>query len=214
MEKVNTLKGTRKENKKKIMEMIEKGGSEEYETSWENGIPKSKKKSNIKKGANSRAKGARFELQVRKDLESEGRVIDKWNNNVELTPKGVPPSTEKKDLSDGGKLIIAKRKYNPFSKVMTIGTGFPDFISIKHVDGEMYSVIGVEVKMNGILSKIEKQKCAWYLKNKIFSQIWIARKGATPQAYPDKSSEKISTRGKRGRIEYDDFSEKYGGKFI
>jgi hypothetical protein len=170
-------------DKEKIMEIIEKAGSEEYETSWdEKGIPKSKKKTDIKKGKKAKSKGGRFELEVRRDLEAKGRVNDKWNNNVDL---------------DLDKLIIAKRKYNPFSRAMTIGTGFPDFVSIKLVRDELYSVIGVEVKMNGILSKIEKQKCAWYLKNKIFSQIWIAKKGE-----------------KRGQIVYDDFEEKYGGKYM
>lgn len=169
----------KKENKEKIMEMINKAGSEDYETSWNKAgvFSTSKKKSNVKKGKASRAKGARFELKVRADLESKGRVVDKWNNNIDL---------------EKGKLIVAKRKYNPFSKVMTIGTGFPDFISIKQIYDEVYSVIGVEVKINGILSKIEKEKCRWYLKNKIFSQIWIAKKG-----------------DKRGSIEYDDFKEKY-----
>jgi len=122
-----------------------------------------------------------FELKVRKDLESQGRIVDKWTNNIDL---------------DNGKIIIS-RKYNPFKKMLIIGTGFPDFISIKHVHDELYSVIGVEVKMNGILSKIEKEKCRWYLKNKIFSQIWIAKKGK-----------------KRGQIEYDDFAEKYGKRFL
>lgn len=173
----------KKENKKKILDMIEKAGSEEYETSWnEAGVfSTSKKKSRVKKGKNVRAQAARFELKVRRDLEEKQRVVDKWNNNVDL---------------EQGKLIIAKKKFNPFSKVMTIGTGFPDFVSIKHIQGESYSVIGVEVKMNGILSKIEKQKCAWYLKNKIFSAIWIAKKGE-----------------KRGEIIYEDFFEKYGEKY-
>ncbi|MCK5043624.1 hypothetical protein KAR52_01315 [Candidatus Pacearchaeota archaeon] len=176
------MEKVKKENKEKIMEMIRKAGSEKYETEWdEKGIPKYKKKSEIKKGGKSRAAGSRFELKVRKDLESKGRIVDKWANNVDL---------------EEGKVIIAKRKYNPFMKVMTIGTGFPDFISIKHIYEEAYSVIGVEVKMNGILSKIEKEKCAWYLQNKIFSQIWIAKKGE-----------------KRGEIMYDDFAEKYGKKY-
>ncbi len=173
-----------KEHKEKIMEMIEKAGSEEYETDWgEKGgkISTSKKKSEIKKGRTSRARGARFELKVRGDLEGKGRVVDKWNNNVDL---------------DNDKLVIAKRKYNPYSRVMTIGTGFPDFISIKHIHEGVYSVIGVEVKMNGILSKIEKEKCAWYLQKNIFSAIWIAKKGDD-----------------RGKIIYDDFSEKYGEKY-
>ena len=179
---VLNMKKVKKENKEKIMEMIEKAGDpKNYETSWENGIPKSKKKSEIKKGRTSRARGARFELKVRENLEDNGRVVDKWNNNVDL---------------EQGKLVVAKRKYNPFSRVMTIGTGFPDFISIKQIYEGVYSVIGVEVKINGILSKIEKEKCAWYLQKGIFSQIWIAKKGEKP-----------------GQIEYDDFLEKYGNKY-
>ena len=168
------------ENKEKIMDMIKKAGSEEYETSWNKAgkFSTSKKKSRVAKGKLTRAQAGRFELKVRRDLESQGRVVDKWNNNVDL---------------EEDKLIIAKKKFNPFSKVMTIGVGFPDFISIKHVHDELYSVIGVEVKMNGILSKIEKEKCRWYLKNKVFSQIWIAKKGV-----------------KRGSIEYVDFKERYG----
>jgi len=171
----------KKENKDKIMEMIRKAGSEEYETSWnEAGVfSVSKKKSDIKKGKTSRAKGVRFELKVRKDLEAKGRVVDKWTNNVDL---------------EKGKLITAKRKFNPFSKAMTIGTGFPDFISIRHVYDDMYSVVGVEVKINGILSKEEKEKCAWYLKSKIFSQIWIA---------------KAVQRGRKMEVEYEDFEERY-----
>jgi hypothetical protein len=162
-------------------EFIRKSGSEDYEPSWDEKGIKFKKKSEVKKGRTSRAAGSRFELKVRRDLEEKGRVVDKWNNNVDL---------------EIGELVIAKRKYNPFSKVMTIGTGFPDFISIKHVHSELYSVIGVEVKMNGILSKIEKEKCVWYLQKEIFSAIWIAKKGE-----------------KRGEIVYDDFQEKYGKKY-
>ena len=114
------MKKVKKENKEKIMEIINKAGSEEYETEWdaEGRIGKQKKKSEIKKGRTSRARGARFELKVRRDLEDKGRIVDKWNNNVDLETK---------------KLIIAKKKFNPFSKVMTIGTGFPDFISIKYI---------------------------------------------------------------------------------
>ena len=165
------------------MEMIGKAGSEKYETSWNKAgvFSTSKKKSNVKRGMSSKAQGARFELKVRKDLESKGRIIDKWNNNVDL---------------EEGKIISAKKKFNPFSKAMMLSSGFPDFISIKLVHKELYSVIGVEVKMNGILSKIEKEKCAWYLQKRIFSQIWIAKKGK-----------------KRGLIEYDDFMEKYGKKY-
>lgn len=169
-----------KNREREFLEKIKKAGSEKYETAWDAvGIPHSKKKSSIKRGRISRASGARFELKVREDLEKMGRVVDKWSNNVDL---------------DSGKIVPAKRKFNPFSKVMTIGTGFPDFISISRVRDELYSVVGVEVKMNGILSKIEKEKCVWYLKNKVFSEIWIAR---------------IERDGRRIKTVYDNFGEKY-----
>ncbi len=207
------MERVKKENKEKIMDMIEKAGDpNNYETSWDkNEIPHiSKKKSNIRKGSLSRAQGARFELKVREDLEEKGRVVDKWGNNVGMCDKEgneiIKKIIEKKKcyvLKKSNKkikfeevifdkLIPAKRKYNPFKKVMTIGTGFPDFIAIKHVHSGLYDVIGVEVKMNGVLSKIEKEKCRWYLQKGIFPQIWIAKKGK-----------------KRGEIEYINFAEKY-----
>jgi hypothetical protein len=177
------MKKINKENYQEIKKRIkEAGDSENYITSWEEGVPKSKRKSEVKKGRISKARGARFELKVRRDLEDKGRFVDKWNNNVDLEEK---------------KLIIAKRKYNPFSKVMTIGTGFPDFISFKEGPIGLYSVIGVEVKINGILSKIEKEKCMWYLQNKVFSEIWIAK------------AKKI---GRKIEIDYTDFREKYMNK--
>ena len=117
-----------------------------------------KKKSKIRKGRKSRAGGGLFELRVRKDLENKGWVVDKWSNNVE-----------------DEKLIPAKKKFNPFNKVMSIGTGFPDFVCFEK-RGNLYEVIGVEVKMNGRLSRIEKEKCAWYLEAGIFSDILVARK--------------------------------------
>jgi hypothetical protein len=203
MEKVD------KKHKEEIMKRIrEAGDPDNYEVAWdEKGIPKSKKKVNVKRGGLSRAQGARFELKVRKDLEDKGRVVDKWSNNVDL------PSKDDSSESDEGKVVIAKRKYNPFKKMLVVGTGFPDFISIKYVHSDLYSVIGVEVKMNGILSKIEKEKCAFYLRKKIFSQIWIAKKGA-PKDVPRDIPKEKSTRGKkRGQIEYDDFQEKYGKKY-
>ena len=162
----------------------EAGDPTNYETSWsEEGIPKSKKKSEITKGRTSRARGARFELKVRKDLEDKGRFVDKWSNNVDL---------------EENKLIIAKRKYNPYSRVMAIGTGFPDFISFKEINKGTYSIIGVEVKINGLLSKEEKQKCKWYLEKGVFSAIWIA---------------KAEKKGRKIEVVYIDFIEKYGNKF-
>ena len=129
------------------------------------------------RGKKSRAAGARFELKVRGHLENQGWIIDKWTNNVDLDEK---------------KLIKAKRKYNPFKKMLIIGTGFPDFIGFKLSGKKSYEIIGIEVKANGWLDKIEKEKCQWYLENKIFSRILIAKKGK-----------------KRGEIEYIDFEKKY-----
>jgi len=135
-----------------------------------------KREKNSIRGKKSRAAGARFELKVRNELESKGLIIDKWTNNVDL---------------ELGKLVKSKRKFNPYSKILGIGTGFPDFIGIKRKKTG-YDVIGIEVKGNGWLDKIEKEKCKWLLDNKIFSRILIAKKGK-----------------KRGEKEYLDFKEKY-----
>jgi hypothetical protein len=131
-------------------------------------------------GKKSRAAGARFELKVRKDLEEKGWITDKWTKNVDL---------EKMEL------IPAKRKFNPFNRVMTIGTGFPDFIAFRPVVDTNekktffnYNVIGVEAKSAGVLDKAEKEKCFFLLREGVFKDILIARKGE-----------------KKGSIEYVDY---------
>ena len=146
----------------KVLEEIERASNESYETEWDDGgrIFIQKKKSNIKKGKKSKAEGGQFELKVRKDLEEKGWIVDKWSNNFDL---------------EEGNVIPAKRKYNPFAKVMTIGTGFPDFVCFEK-RGDLYKIIGVEVKMNGKLNRVEKDKCLQYLKKKIFNEILVARK--------------------------------------
>lgn len=165
-------------------------------------------------GKRNRNSGRIFETKVREDLEKMGWVVDKWTNTVDY---------------DKLKLVPAKRKYNPFKKVMVIGTGFPDFIAIKSVKEESifnelgesinsnepkFEVVGVEVKSNGYLSKEEKGMCMWLLENKIFSKILIAKKGA-PKGVPRNISGEMSTKGKkRGEIEYIDFREKHGKKFL
>jgi len=60
--------------------------------------------------------------------------------------------------------------------VMTIGTGFPDFVCFQKMKDGFFKVIAVEVKMNGKLSRVEKEKCQWYLDNGIFSGILVAGK--------------------------------------
>lgn len=135
-----------------------------------------KKSIKSKRGKKARAAGTRFELKVRALLEKDGWIVDKWSNNVDI---------------EEGRLVKAKRKFNPFLKILGIGTGFPDLITFRR-KGKKYEIIGVEVKGNGWLDKEEKEKCKWLLDNKIFSKILIATKGK-----------------KRGEIEYINFKEKY-----
>lgn len=146
----------------------------EYKASvGEDGRVVLKKKSKIKLGKKSKAAGTSFELRVRKDLEEKGWVVDKWSNNVELRSTGSGQR-----VAGGGRIAPCKRVFRPFGQgrgVMTIGTGFPDFVALEK-RGELYKVIGVEVKMNGKLSREEKLKCVWLLKNKVFSEILVASK--------------------------------------
>lgn len=139
-----------------------------------------KKLENSKRGKSNRAKGQKFEAKVRQDLENMGWCVDKWTNTVDYEKNKVAP---------------AKRKYNPFLKVLSIGTGFPDFICFKRTEGKHYDVIAIEVKGNGYLDQTEKGMCFWLLENKIFSRILIAKK-------PKQGKE----------IEYLDFATMYARK--
>lgn len=136
-----------------------------------------KKKFKIILGKKSRAAGARFELKVRKMMEKDGWVIDKWTNNVDL---------EKNEI------VAAKRKFNPYTKILSIGTGFPDFMGFKP---SKFNIIGIEVKSRGYLDKKEREKCKFLLEKNIFSKILIAKRGE-----------------KRGEIEYIDFRKKEESK--
>ncbi|MCH7534192.1 MAG: hypothetical protein IH948_00300 [Bacteroidetes bacterium] len=156
-------------------------------------------------GKRSRAAGARFELKVRKDLESKGWIVSKWMNNVEFVETELKDTiTNAQRMFDGsivhkigeteivhGTLITAKHKFRGPGIPMAIGTGFPDFIAyafyftgensefVKKFKFSEYEpfIIGVEVKSNGYLDKHEKEKCRWLLDNNIFSRILIASKG-------------------------------------
>ena len=135
-----------------------------------------KKKKNSIRGKKSRAAGERFELKVRNELEKQGWIVDKWTNNVNL----------KED-----KLVKVKNLFLGPGKPLMLGAGFPDFIAFR-TKGKSYEIIGVEARTIGRLSEEEREKCTWYLKNKIFLKILIAKKGK-----------------KRGEIEYIDFKKKY-----
>lgn len=118
---------------------------------------------------------------MRKNLEELGWIVAKWTNNIDL---------------ELNKLVSAKKGmvFNPFFKRMVptlSSTGFPDFIAFQLVGEKIYNVLGVECKINGILSREEKEKCAFLLKNKIFNNIWV------------------SSKREDGKIEYLDFKDKF-----
>jgi len=136
------------------------------------------KEKNKIRGKKSREAGQRFERKVRKNLESQGWIVDKWTDNVDL---GFRPNEPSVVTHRPRKLIPAKS-----NKFNTRNNGFPDFIAfqcriLKNYDGEMprslYEIIGVESKMNGYLKKEEKEKCKWLIKKNIFSKILIASRG-------------------------------------
>ena len=139
----------------------------------------------VKMGKASRAAGKKFELKVRHDLESKGWIVCKWQNNVEFDGKvvGGPviiKNTDKTvyDCSNPlrvekiGKLIPAKHTFNWFTKAMSAGNGFPDFICFKYREGssmemqtDLFDVQLVESKMTGKLDKTEKSKIEWIKQN-------------------------------------------------
>jgi hypothetical protein len=133
------------------------------------------------RGKKSRAAGGRFEAKVRQNLEELGWTVSKWTNTVDY---------------EKNKIVPAKRKYNPFLKALSVGTGFPDFVCFKRKE-EGFEVIGLEVKGNGYLDQVEKGMCIWLLENKIFSRILIAKK---------------AKEGRGAGIEYIDFNVKYNKK--
>jgi hypothetical protein len=159
---------------------IKKDGNQEVSVSHSKAMREMKKSfEKSTQGKKSRAKGQRFEIKVRQDLENLGWTVAKWTNTVD---------------NEKHKVVPAKRKYNPFLKALSIGTGFPDFICFKRQE-QGFDVIGLEVKGNGYLDQIEKGMCIWLLENKIFSRILIAKRAK-----------------EKGKIEYIDFNVKYNNK--
>ena len=141
-------------------------------------------------GKKSRRDGMAFERKVREDLRSEGWIVDKWTNNVEFAEATLCSADSKRSVQIKHK--FAKMHPAKSFRGITRSNGFPDFIAFRiyneRFSKEVYEVIAVESKMNGTLSKQEKEKCQWYLDNNIFSKIWIASKGE-----------------KRGSIIYEEF---------
>lgn len=113
-------------------------------------------------GKKGRAAGKRFEAQVRKDLEKDNWIVVKWTNQIDFTTN---------------KIIPAKNKFNPFlGRVMSEGSGFPDFLAYKLLNIGTYEIIGVESKLGKYLDTEEKKKAQWLVDHKIFKKILVAYK--------------------------------------
>jgi len=92
------------------------------------------------RGKKARAAGLRFELKVRKDLESNGWIVSKWMNNLE------PQKLQSYFLDKIYKLVPAKHKFRGKGIPMAIGTGFPDFLCIHRLTGkEILRIIKDEI---------------------------------------------------------------------
>lgn len=93
-------------------------------------------------GKQNRAMGAKFERKVKKELEDDNWIVEKWGNNV--------------DLEFGG-IIRAKPKWFK-GKPIGLGSGFPDFLALKKLASGNWDVMFVECKSNGKMLKDEKDK--------------------------------------------------------
>jgi len=109
-------------------------------------------------GKKNRQSGVNFERRIRDDLEKQGYIVTKWLNQVDFV----------KDT-----LIPAPHKFNFFTKSITPGQGFPDFLAYKMDTKE---IIGVESKSGKYLDQEEKKRCKWLLEHKIFETIKVGFK--------------------------------------
>lgn len=114
---------------------------------------------NIERGKKARRSGLKFEQKVRHDLEDKGFFVTKCGNNVDL---------------DSNEIIQAKRMFNPYSRALTLGTGFPDFVAWRRNADMTWKIIGVESKKRKFLTKEEKAKILVYKEKKTFDEILIA----------------------------------------
>lgn len=101
-------------------------------------------------GKRNKAAGARFEKKTREHMEEDGWVVTKFRCNIE-----------------NGQIIPARNYYIP-GRGNVMGSGFPDFVMFREKEvselGPLYEVIFLEAKINGFLSKEEKEKCKVLIK--------------------------------------------------
>ena len=118
----------------------------------------------VKMGKKSRRQGKAFELSVRKDLESKGWIVCRWDKQVNL---------------ETNQLENSKPKFNPYTRsIMNMSSGFPDFLILMN-QGANWKIKLVECKMNGVLDKEEKEKIEW-IQNNLYIKVDIASKGEHP----------------------------------
>ena len=96
--------------------------------------------SKLKKKA--KADGAKFEKKTREHYEDMGWVVTKWRNNIDLQT---------------GKIVKANNFYIP-GRGNVMGSGFPDFVMFRAKTMWVYELMFVESKLNGFLTKEEKEK--------------------------------------------------------
>lgn len=129
-----------------------------------------------KQGKNNRAKGKRFELKVRADLERKGWIVFRNSNDVTK-----PIETDIGEYERFFKQTTGH--WNPFTRtIMMNSSGFPDFIGIVIGPNGSNQIEFFECKVNGKLDKIEKEKIEW-IKNNLKIQVNIASKNGKEIKY-------------------------------
>ena len=135
---------------------------------------KTKDPQKVIKGKKSRTQGADFEKRVRADLEARGWVVSKWQNNVEFNRDN--PKNGMNGVIEYARCVPCKNLFIGKNKPIMLTGGFPDFIAFTETIECGYMIIFVECKTNNILSKKEKEKAQWYLKNNYCSEFHLAYK--------------------------------------
>ena len=150
-----------------------------------------------KEGKQRKDRGMRFERKVRADLESKGWIVNKWTCNIDLDTGVLHPAKSFRGItrSNGFPDFIVFKVLDNYDDLDDSSIEFCEFDDLKNIDanGNSFAVIAVESKMNGVLSKVEKEKCQWYLNNNIFSKNLIASKGTISSEIVYKEFELKST---------------------
>jgi len=134
----------------------------------------------VKQGKKNKRSGGEFEMKVRRELEADGWIVSKWQNNIEIegSNDGVtwqPVKKEKFIFYRGVKLIPAKHAFNPFRRAVTLGTGFPDFVCFQYAGEDDWRIKLVESKVKGYLDAEERAKVEW-IKENIKIPVFVAKK--------------------------------------